>query len=178
MNEIREIVTKAIVGKGKKLIRLKSSVNPEFEAFSILGCWVINHEFEATLNEKLVELEGTLEVNIWYAYDNNTKTDIAKQILKYDEKIKTRQIVKDVSDDSRDVIVRILQQPTCTNASINDNLIEVEIVLEVLAEIIGETKMMVTVFANNSVMDNQDIIDDNFENEINENFIDESKIVG
>jgi len=178
MNEIREIVTKAIVGKGKKLIRLKNSVTPDHEAFSILGCWVINHEFEASLNDKIVEIEGTLEVNVWYAYDNNTKTDVAKQVLRYNEKIRTKQIVKDVSDDTRDVIVRILQQPTCTNASINNDLVEVEIVFEILAEILGETKMTVTVFTNNNVLDNHNIIDDDFESEIDENFIDESKIVG
>jgi spore coat protein E len=50
MNEIREIVTKAIVGKGKKLIRIKENVDAYgIEAFSILGVWVINHEFEASL---------------------------------------------------------------------------------------------------------------------------------
>ncbi|HHU55184.1 MAG TPA: outer spore coat protein CotE [Acholeplasmataceae bacterium] len=177
MNEIREIVTKAIVGKGKKIIRLNNTVTPENEAFSILGCWVINHEFEASLSDRNVQIDGTLEVNIWYSYDNNTRTDVARQVFKYSEKVKTRQIVKDVSDDSRDVIVRILQQPTCTNASINNNVIDVEIVFEVLAEIIGETKMMITVFATTS-SEPQDIVDDNFENEINENFIDESKIVG
>ena len=46
----------------------------------------------------------------------------------------------------------------------------------VLAEIIGETKMMITVLV--TICRTPDIVDDNFENEINENFIDESKIVG
>jgi len=58
MNEIREIVTKAIVGKGKKIIRIKDSVTPKNEAFSILGCWIINHEFEATLIDNKVEVAG------------------------------------------------------------------------------------------------------------------------
>jgi len=174
MNEIREIVTKAVVGKGKKLIRLRNTVTPQYDAFSILGCWVINHEFEASLDNNNVEIDGTLEINVWYAYDNNTKTDIAKQVFRYHEVIRTRQLVQDVNSNSRDVIVRILQQPTCTNASIVNDVIEVEIVLEMLAEIIGETKMMVTVFTN---PENTDQIDDNFENEINENFINERKIV-
>ena len=46
MSEIREIVTRAVVGKGKKLFRLKQLVTPSNEAFSVLGCWIINHEFE------------------------------------------------------------------------------------------------------------------------------------
>lgn len=175
MNEIREIVTKAVVGKGKKLIRLRNTVTPDNEAFSILGCWVINHEFEAGLDNTTVDLDGALEINIWYAHDNNTRTDVAKQVLRYHETIKTRQLVQEVNSSGRDVIVRILQQPTCTNASIVNNVIEVEIVFEVLAEIIGETKMMVTVFTNIEAID---AIDDNFENEINENFIKETKIVG
>ena len=138
MNEIREIVTKAIVGKGKKIIRIKDSVTPKNEAFSILGCWIINHEFEATLIDNKVEVAGNFEANIWYSYDENTKTDIAKKIIGYSEVIKTRQIVKEVSSDSRDVIVRILQQPTCTNAKITDSGLELEIVFEVVAEVIGK----------------------------------------
>lgn len=168
MNEIREIVTKAVVGKGKKIIKISDSVALGKEAFSILGCWIINHEFEATLDDTKVNLVGVFEINIWYAYDNNTRTDIAKKVVNYRECIKTRQIVKEVSDDCKDVIVRILQQPTCTNASIKDNNIVVDIVLEVIAEIIGETKMMVTVF---TPVDTSEVVDDDFENEINEDFI-------
>jgi spore coat protein E len=168
MNEIREIVTKAIVGKGKKIIRINDSVTPKNEAFSILGCWIINHEFEATLIDNKVEVAGNFEANIWYSYDENTKTDIAKKIIGYSEVIKTRQIVKEVSSDSRDVIVRILQQPTCTNAKITDSGLELEIVFEVVAEVIGETKMMVTVFTS---VDSVETLEDDFENEIDENFM-------
>ena len=44
MNNYREIVTKAVVSKGKKLFSSTNSVtvnNPS----TILGCWVINHNF-------------------------------------------------------------------------------------------------------------------------------------
>lgn len=169
MNEIREIVTKAVVGKGKKIIRINEIVAPRNEAFSILGCWVINHEFEGTIleNNKIC-INGNFEANIWYAYDNNTKTDIAKKIISYSETFKTRQIVKEVSNDTKDIIIRILQQPTCTNAKISETGLELEIIFEVIGEVIGETKMMVTVFTPAEVIEP---VDDDFENEINENFI-------
>ncbi|HHZ11978.1 MAG TPA: outer spore coat protein CotE [Acholeplasmataceae bacterium] len=169
MNEIREIVTKAIVGKGKKLIKIKENVTPRFEAFSILGVWVINHEFEAMLaEENRVEISGNFEIHIWYSHDDNTKTDIAKKVVSYTQSVNTRQIVREVTDNSRDVIVRIIQQPTCTNAKLVGSEIEAEIVFEVVAEVIGETKMMVTVFTQ---VENFEPIDDDFENEINENFL-------
>jgi len=168
MNEIREIVTKAVVGKGKKMIRIQNNIVPDNEAYSILGCWIINHEFEASLDRDNVVINGSYEVDIWNAYDNNTVTDIAKAKLDYTEIIKTRQIVKEVDQNSRDVIVRVIQQPTCTNASIDDNGICIDIVIELVAEVIGETKMIVTVFAPNDITEEYE---DDFENEINEDFI-------
>ena len=68
---------------------------------------------------------------------------------------------------SKDVIVRVLQQPTCTNASITENGIEVEVVLEEAVDVIGETKIAVTAFTNID----PDTLDDSFENEINEDFL-------
>lgn len=168
MSEIREIVTRAVIAKGKKLLRIKENITPNNETFSVLGCWVINHEFEATLNQKKVDVNGCFEIDVWYSYDNNTKTDIARTNTNYTETIKVRELICDNVSEHCDVIVRAIQQPTCTNACITEEGIEVEIVFELLVEVIGETKMMVTVFAcNNEVVDTVD----DFENEINEDFI-------
>ena len=168
MSEIREIVTRAIIAKGKKLLRIKECITPSNETFSVLGCWVINHEFEAALNQKKVDVNGCFEIDVWYSYDNNTKTDIARATTNYSETVKVRELICDNVSEHCDVIARVIQQPTCTNACITDEGIEVEIVFELLVEVIGETKIMVTVFACNN--DNTDTIDD-FENEINEDFI-------
>lgn len=168
MNEIREIVTKAVVGKGKKLIRLQNIVTPDNEAYSILGCWIINHEFTATLDGDNVKIAGTYEINIWYSYNCNAATDIVRSRVDYNEIVKTRQIGCDVNNGSKDVIVRVCQHPTCTNAAINDDGICVDIVIELIVEVIGETKMIVTVFAPNEVTEEYE---DDFENEINENFL-------
>lgn len=169
MSEIREIVTRAVLAKGKKVFRLKETIVPTSEAFSILGCWVINHEFEATLNGKKVDLNGSFETNIWYAYDNNRRTDIARGVTTYNGTIKVREIISDNIGDHCDVIARVLQQPTCTNASITEAGIVVDVIFEVLVEVIGETKMMVTVF---NCTNSYEAIDD-FENEINEDFLNE-----
>lgn len=71
MSEVREIVTRAVLAKGRKTFRICETITPDNPPYSVLGCWVINHEFEATQNEKQVELFGNFEINIWYAYDNN-----------------------------------------------------------------------------------------------------------
>ena len=170
MSEVREIVTRAVLAKGRKTFKICEGIALDNPPYSVLGCWVINHEFEATQNGKQVDIAGNFEINIWYAYDNNTKTEIARAKTAYQGCIKVRDIVCDATTDHTAVIVRILQQPTCTNACIKDNVIEVEVVFDALAEIIGETKMMVNVYSCN---DNFDTID-NLENEINEDFIREN----
>lgn len=167
MSEIREIVTRAVVAKGKKLIRLKEKIKPENDAFSVLGCWVINHEFDATLDDKVVDVRGKFEIDVWYSYDDNTKTDVTRNLITYDQKIKVREVICDNIGERCDVVVRVQQPPTCTNACITEEGILVDVVFEMLSEVIGETKMMVTVFACNETYDTVE----DFEDEINEDFI-------
>lgn len=43
MSNYREIVTKAVVAKGKKLFTTTGTINVSNTPSTILGCWVINH---------------------------------------------------------------------------------------------------------------------------------------
>ena len=63
MSEVREIVTRAVLAKGKKIFRIHDLVTLGQDAYSILGCWVINHCFDATLNDKTVTLNGNFEIS-------------------------------------------------------------------------------------------------------------------
>ena len=46
MSLFKEIVTKAIIGKGKKYFKDNYSIDVENVPSTILGCWVINHKFK------------------------------------------------------------------------------------------------------------------------------------
>lgn len=43
MAAYKEIVTKAIIGKGKKYFKNDYTLTPEEKPSTILGCWIINH---------------------------------------------------------------------------------------------------------------------------------------
>ena len=43
MSLYKEIVTKAVIGKGKKYFKDNYSIDVEHTPTTILGCWVINH---------------------------------------------------------------------------------------------------------------------------------------
>lgn len=168
MNEIREIVTRAVVAKGKKVFNITEKVNTKEKPYSILGCWVINHEFEATKINNTVKLDGEFEINIWYSTNNNTRTDIIREVITYKKDIETKTIVKEYLENSDDILARIIQHPTCTNAKILEENIEVDITFEIVAEIIGETKMKVTVFKE---AENWEEEIDTLDMELNENFL-------
>ncbi len=176
MNNIREIVTKAVISKGKKTIRIKDVVVPCDDSFSILGCWVINHEFHANFDNSCVkrdrvQVEGTFEVNIWYSYDNNQKTDVARMVSDYSDVVYVRQLIQEENDDL-DIIAKVTKQPTVVNACIVENGMSVDIILELVVEVIGETKILVSALPALETT----CVDDDFENEINENFLNEQII--
>ncbi len=146
MNDIREIVTRAVVGKGKKQIQLSEVVLPANKPDAILGCWIINHEFEAEKKNN-VEINGSFEVNIWYSFDGNRKTEVSKHIVNYFDETKVRQTVNEYTNLNNEVSVKILQHPTCENAIIENKNIKLDISFEILAEVIGEAKMRVSILS-------------------------------
>lgn len=171
MNDIREIVTKAVVAKGKKIIRQTDCVTPDHEPYSVLGCWIINHEFTSVLDGDKAIVTGEYEINIWYTFDTNTQTDIARKVIPYEKKINTRCVVPNINRDCRDILITVTQVPTCTNAQIENNEIKIDCTFELLAEVIGETKVKVAILNQN---DCYDYTNEDFEDEIDENFINET----
>ena len=167
MNDVREIVTRAVLAKGRKKFKLKETVLVNTDISSVLGCWIINHQFETELNNKEVIVKGSFENNIWYSADNNTRTDVARSTTEYTTTVKVKEVLNDNISNHCDVVARILQQPTCTNALITNDGIEIDITFEVLVEVIGETKMMVNVVNTACPEDDLDML----ENEINEDFL-------
>jgi spore coat protein E len=168
MNEIREIVTRAVVAKGKKVFNLVEKVKTKEKPYSILGCWIINHEFEASKINEVVKLDGEFEINIWFSTNNNTKTDIIRETITYKKEITTKTVVKNYLENTDDILAKIIQHPTVTNAKITDDYVQVDITFEIIAEIIGETKMKVTVFKET---ENWEEEIDTLDMDINENFI-------
>lgn len=173
MNEIREIVTKAVVAKGKKVINLNQKIITDIIPYSILGCWIINHEFDAKRKDDDVILNGSFEVNIWYSSRGNSKTDVLRSKINYSKPIKVVELVKEYLDENNeDVVAKMLKHPTVTNAKILDDSLEIDITFDCLVEVIGETKMSVTVFKDEI---NDDILIEDLDIDVNEDFINDIK---
>jgi spore coat protein E len=156
MANYKEIVTKAIIGKGKKYFKNKYSVKTENKPSNILGCWIINHKFNGYERNDNIIVDGSFDINIWYSEDNDTKTNVINETIKYSEEIKAKSKL-DLDFDDTEVIVRVLGEPTCSNAKINGNIIDFEIEKELGIEIVGDTKIKIDTIDDD---DNWTVFDD------------------
>lgn len=144
----REIITKAVCGKGKKFTQESHSVSPSHKPTSILGCWVINHLYNAKKkSEDTVEVNGSYDINIWYSYNDNTKTEVVTERVTYTDYIPLSVKDDHSLNDDYDVICKVLQQPNCLECDIQkkSHKIKVDIEREFLVQVIGETKIYVKV---------------------------------
>jgi len=157
MGEYREIITKAVVAKGRKFTQSNHTICPTHNPTSILGCWIINHKYEAKKVGKTVEVHGYYDVNVWYSFNDNTKTEVVTERVEYCDVIKLKYRDPDCLDD-HDVIARVLQQPNCVEAVIspNGNKIIVHVEREFLVEVIGETKVCVAIHPGQCDCDDDD----------------------
>lgn len=153
----KEIVTKAVIGKGKKLFKDNYSLEVENAPTTILGCWVINHKFKGYKTNDKIGVSGTYDVNIWYSYDNDSKTTVVNKNISYDDLFNVRlKESADLSSDT-DIIVRTLKQPNCLGVNINNKTISFDIEKELGVEVVGETKVKIAIEEDE---DPWDIIDD------------------
>ena len=170
MSSYKEIVTKAVVGKGKKYFKNTYTIEATNKPSTVLGCWVINNKFKGYKTGDQIGVDGTYDVNIWYSYEDDSKTTVINKQIKYNEifNVKVKQNA-DLTGDT-DIIVRALKQPTCTKVNIEDDgKITFDIEKELGVEIVGETKMKIAIEEDEEPWEDLDEVTDEVEKEIDEN---------
>lgn len=178
MASFKEIVTKAIVGKGKKNFKNNYLLSTENEVSTVLGCWVINHKFKGYKSGDKVGVDGSFDVNIWYSYNNDSKTAVINKKIEYNDLFNVK--VRDDADLSgeTDIIVRCLKQPACSSVKVNGNDISFDIEKELGVEIVGETKVKISTIEDedpwDDLNDNDEVIEsfDKIDEDVDENYLD------
>lgn len=139
MTNYKEIVTKAIISKGKKLFTSSNSIKADHPS-TILGCWVINHNFHGVKKGNQIIIDGEYDVNIWYSSFDDTKTDVIRNHDTYHEVVRMREN-SDSSDE--EIVVRSLKQPNCTKIDIQEDTISYTIEKELGIELVGDIKVKI-----------------------------------
>lgn len=172
----KEIVTKAVIGKGKKTFRNTYELRTTDKIDTVLGCWVINHNMSGSNDNGRVRINGSFDVNIWYSYDNNTKTNVEARKISYTEIVNVHLKESTTLTNDSEILITSLKNPTVIDVSSKDNLITYEIEKELGIEIIGDAKVKIQIM--DSDYEDYDIIDDTDEeiskyidNEVKEDYL-------
>ncbi len=158
MANYKEIVTKAVVGKAKKANTLHLSLTPDEDIDTVLGCWVINHNFKGINQGGKVGVDGAFDVNVWYSYEHDTKTKVNSKRYSYHELYQVPLRGEQTLTNSSEILVRSLKQPSVSNVAIKDGNIVLEVDKELGVEIVGDTKIKVPV--EDMEDDYEEMIDD------------------
>lgn len=171
MTYYKEIVTKAVIGKGKKTIREERQINLGDKIDNVLGCWVINHNFTGNILNEVVVVSGNYDVNVWYSYDNNTKTNVIIKNFNYQDPMKVKLKENSRINNNSEIIVRSLNQPSVSDVVVEDGIIKLTVDKQMGVEVIGDT--MVRVSVEDQMDEYEEIEDDEVveDMEINEDYL-------
>lgn len=174
MASYKEIVTKAVIGKGKKTFTNTERVMADPAPTTILGCWVINHTFQGYKNGDRITIDGSYDINVWYSYDNDTKTEVVRKRDQYSETVNVKKREDSDLITNEEIIVRSLRQPSCIKAEIDNGNIVYTVEKELGIELVGDTKVKIAIDEEEEPWDDiLDEVDEKVEEEIDQEVTEE-----
>ncbi len=174
-NNYKEIVTKTVIGKGKKTFKNNYELITDTDVDTVLGCWVINHKIHGKKDDEYIKINGSYDINIWYSYDNNTKTNVVSKKMFYEERVRVKVRENGDLNDNSEIIIRSLKNPTCIDVSSDDKTIKYTISKELGIEIVGDAKIRIPVSNTEDDYDliiDEDAVNDEIDKSVNINYLD------
>lgn len=119
-------------------------------------------------------IDGDFDINIWYSYDDDQKTAVATKNIAYTEtvSIKTKS---GTSINGSDIIVRSLKQPSCSNVTAKDDVIEFDIEKELGIEVVNDAKVKIAIEDDeepwDTIEDDEEEVEKKIDEEVKEDFI-------
>ena len=170
MASLKEIVTKAVIGKTKKTMNDTFNVVVDNNVNNVLGCWIINHNFNGSFAGNDIDVKGSYDVNIWYSYDNNTKTNVIVHSYNYTDKVNIKLKDHNSFSDKNEILVRSLSDPSVSDVKVDGNNIKLTINKELAVEVVGDMLVRVNVLDDIDDFDSEDN-NENLDIEVKEDYL-------
>ena len=145
-------------------------------SYNFLSPTVITHKFSGTKGANgSVLVNGSFDVNVWYSYNGDKNTAVTTKNFTYSDTMNIPLKENHNLSDASEIMVRCLHQPTVANVNVDGATVKLDIEKEMGVEIVGDTKVKVSVEEDED--DYEEIFDeaDNPElDEINEDYLNEA----
>ncbi len=165
-----------MIGKGKKQFTDNLSLKTSNTPTTVLGCWVINHNFSGSKVGSKVTINGSYDINVWYSYDNDTKTEVLKETKNYQESVSIQG--NNTNTDNEEIIVRSLSGPSCIKAEIDGSNIHCTVEKTLGIELVGDTKVRISVDDESNetwdeITDSDEVIEEQIDQQVTEDYLDQ-----
>lgn len=138
----------------------------------------MTHNLKGKKDDDHIKINGSYDINIWYSYDNNTKTNVVSKKMYYEERVKVRVKSNAELNDESEIIIRSLKSPSCIDVSNEDKTIKYTISKELGIEIVGDAKIKIAVQNNEDDYDiivDEETINEEIDREVNVNYLNDNK---
>ncbi|MGN1338524.1 MAG: outer spore coat protein CotE [Candidatus Coprovivens sp.] len=136
----------------------------------------MTHHFKGSNKKNEVTVNGSFDINVWYSYNNDTKTTVTTKTINYDELLRIRVKDYDSLANDNEIIVRSLKQPTVQDVKIKNGEVNLTVNKELGVEIVGESKVKIAALEDELPWD--DIYDEDPQNiEVEEDYLEDSETV-
>lgn len=168
MANYQEILTKAVVGKGKKTCEDEYNLTSNLKPSKVLGCWVINHNMKPILKDNEVYVDGEYEVHIWYAYDEDKNTELHKEKITYSELVPFKMKKGEELTLKQELKAYCTNYPSCVELKIKEDKLFLKIKKDFIVDAIGEAVIRVQL---SDLIDEPIDIDEEIEQNVDINYI-------
>ena len=142
----REILTKAIIAKGEKEITNQNDITIANKISKVLGCWIINHNYNLYIENQKIFVKGSYEAFFWYGYDLDTNCGLERKVYEYNSEIPNTFTQEKIKIDETIIIKeKISKLPTCISMVFDDTTMTIQVQIKYEIDIIGETKLKIKV---------------------------------
>ncbi len=168
----REIIAKTLMGKGKLDISEIRKLQLKEEASKTLGCWIINHAFEARVEDKNVIIEGQYDVQLWYATDNDQKTSVYYETVPFSANFNVVWKKLVTINDEKYLKVHVIKYPTASEMNLVDqHTAEIRIESEYFLDVFQEAILRIETLE----AEHEDDIDEEIVMNVNPNYLTDKK---
>jgi len=169
----REIIVKTLIGKGKyDSFEVKTLVLPECSS-KTLGCWIINHQCNPEESKKNVVVNGSYDIQLWYATDNDQKTCVYNETVSFFGAVNMSWRKLHTLNDEKFIKVHVIKYPTAVGMKlIDEKTVEIKIESSYIIDVFAEA--IVTVDTKEDDIDDGDLDEEIIMN-VNPNYLESKK---
>src|SRR5699024_12578213 len=99
---------------------------------------IINqNNIDYRIYDSVVEVHCSYDINVWYSYDDETSTDVEKEIVDYCDVIELSNKDKHCYFHDDEVITELIRHPNCLQCNLEEDRISVKVEREFAVNVIG-----------------------------------------